>query len=37
MPDETQNIMSAGFNGLIEKPIRVSTFLSAINEALGNK
>ena len=37
MPDETQRILSAGFNGLIEKPIGVSTFLSAINEALGNK
>jgi two-component system cell cycle response regulator DivK len=37
MPDETQRILSAGFNGLIEKPIRISTFLSSINDALDKK
>ena len=34
MPDEIKKITDTGFSGLIEKPIRVSTFLSAINDAL---
>ncbi|MBT8580003.1 response regulator [Polynucleobacter paneuropaeus] len=34
MPDEIKKITDTGFSGLIEKPIRVSTFLIAINDAL---
>ncbi|MBU3620913.1 response regulator [Polynucleobacter sp. CS-Odin-A6] len=34
MPDEIKKITDTGFSGLIEKPIRVSTFLSTINDAL---
>lgn len=34
MPEEIKKISDAGFSGLIEKPFRVSTFLSIINKAL---
>lgn len=37
MPDQIKKISDAGFSGLIEKPIRVSTFLSVINEALNSQ
>jgi two-component system cell cycle response regulator DivK len=37
MPEQIQKIFDAGFSGLIEKPISVSTFLSAIDEALDGK
>ncbi len=37
MSDQITEILEAGFNGLIEKPIRIKTFLSAINDALASK
>jgi|UniRef100_UPI0040487333 two-component system, cell cycle response regulator DivK len=37
MPDQKREIAEAGFTGLIEKPIRIKTFLAAINEALASR